>query len=158
MERIAKRSGIKPTVANRPLAPLQESKTQMAALAADFASRQTLKPRRLHEARIKLKMVRYMAELAETSAERQKFLHDLKLVHDAVGAWHDWAALARTAEKQFEDRVNSAILMEIRSLFAARYSVATSAVAQLLFPSTPAVARKPSRSVRNVRATALRAS
>src|SRR6266700_722412 len=158
MERIAKRSGAKPAVENRPLAPLQEAKTQLAALAADFASRQTLKPRRLHEARIKLKMVRYMAELAEKSAEQQRFLRDLKLVHDAVGAWHDWAELSRTAEKQFADRVNSAILMEIRSLFAARYSVATSAVLQLFFSSTPAPAKKPSRSVQNVRATARNAS
>jgi CHAD domain-containing protein len=158
MDRIAKRSGIEPAEANRPLAPLQEAETQRAALAADFASRQTIKPRRLHEARIKLKMVRYMAELAEKSAEQQKFLRDLKVVHDAVGAWHDWAALARTAEKQFADRVNSAILMEIRSLFAARYSAATSAVLQLFFSSTPAPAKKPSRSVQNVRATARRVS
>jgi CHAD domain-containing protein len=158
MDRIAKKSGSGPTAANRPIAPLQEAKTQLASLAADFVARQTIKPRRLHEARIKLKTVRYLAEIAEKSAEQQRFLLDLKSVHDAVGEWHDWAELARTAEKQFADRVNSAILMEVRSLFAAKYAAATSAVAQLFSPSTPAPARKLALSVHNVRASARRVS
>src|SRR5882724_4780119 len=55
MGRIAKKSAAGPSDANRPMAPLQEAKTQLAGLAAEFASRPTLKPRRLHDARIKLK-------------------------------------------------------------------------------------------------------
>jgi CHAD domain-containing protein len=103
-------------------------------------------------------MVRYLAEIAERSAEQQRFLLDLKSVHNAVGEWHDWAELARTAEKQFADRVNSPILMEVRSLFAAKYAAATSAVAQLFSSSTPAPARKQIQSVQNARASARRAS
>src|SRR5258708_22648618 len=94
MDRIAKKSGDGPSVDNRPMAPLQEAKTQLAALAADFASHQTLKPRRLHEARIKLKMVRYLAEIAERSAEQQRFLLDIESVHNAVCEWHYRAALS----------------------------------------------------------------
>jgi len=140
------------------MAPLEEAKTQLAGLAADFASRPMLKPRRLHDARIKLKMVRYMAELAEESTEQQGFLGDLKSVQNTVGEWHDWAELARTAEKRFADRVNSPILMEVRSLFAARYSAATSALVQLFSSSTPALAKKQVQSVQNARASARRAS
>jgi len=158
MDRIAKKSGDGPSVDNRPVAPLLEAKNQLAGLAADFASRQTLKPRRLHDARIKLKMVRYLAELAEESTEQQGFLRDLKSVQNAVGEWHDWAELARTAEERFADRVNSPILMEIRSLFAARYSAATSAVAQLFSSSTPAPAKKQVQSVHSARASARRVS
>ena len=158
MDRIAKKSASGPSVDNKPMAPLQEAQAQLAGLAADFASRTTLKPRRLHEARIKLKMVRYMAEIAEESAEQQGFLRDLKSVQNAVGAWHDWAELAKTAENRFADRVNSPILMEVRSLFAARYSSATSAVAQLFSSSLPAPAKKQVQSVQNARASARRAS
>ena len=124
---------------------------QLARMAGGFSVRQAVKPDRLHEARIQLKKVRYLAELAEKSAEQQAFIDDLKKVQDAAGEWHDWQELTRLAEKRFGDRVNCALLREIRALFAARESAAASAVNRLFTSQT---ARKPPRSVQHARSFA----
>ena len=73
-----------------------------------------------------LKRIRYLAELADESAEQKDFIRELKSVQDAVGDWHDWQELTNTAEKRFSDRVNCAILREVRALLAARHATATS--------------------------------
>jgi CHAD domain-containing protein len=112
-------------------------------MADDFALRESVKPNRLHEARIQLKKIRYLAELADESPERETFLKELKAVQDAVGDWHDWQELAKLAEKRFGDRVNCALLREVRALYAARQSGATAAVSRLF--ASP-VSRKPPRS------------
>ncbi len=142
LERVAEKVGTGPTGAHKPLAPLEEAGLQLSRLAAGFASHEQLKPQRLHEARIQLKKIRYMAELADDSDERKAFLERLKTVQDAVGDWHDWEELARLAEKRFADRVNCALLREIRALFAARESAAVSAVTRL-FASPAAAEKKP---------------
>jgi len=151
MERIAEKIAEGPASQNRPLAPLEEARMQLARMAGGFSARQSVKPGRLHEARIQLKKVRYLAELAEKSAEQQAFIDDLKKVQDAAGEWHDWQELTRLAEKRFGDRVNCALLREIRALFAARESAAASAVNRLFTSQT---ARKPPRSVQHARSFA----
>ncbi len=110
---------------------LQRAKEQIASLGAEFSDQQSLRPSLLHEVRIKLKMIRYLAELGEESEERQRFLHEMKNVQDALGTWHDWEELVKTAEKQFGDRANCPLLLEIRALFAAKESAAKTAVMQL---------------------------
>jgi CHAD domain-containing protein len=142
LERLAERVGAGPTGANRPLAPLEEARLQLSRLAADFSSHTSLKPNRLHEARIQLKKIRYLTELADDSDERKAFLDRLKAVQDAVGEWHDWEELANLAEKRFADRVNCALLREVRALFAARESTAVSSVLRL-FARPVAVEKKP---------------
>lgn len=144
MERVAAKVADGPSGQNRPLAPLEEARLQLTSMADDFSERQSMKPSRLHEARIQLKKVRYLAELAEDSPERKAFVDDLKKVQDSVGEWHDWQELTALAEKRFADRVNCALLREVRALFAARQSSAISAVNRLFTSQT---ARKPSRSV-----------
>lgn len=140
LERVAEKIGTGRTGANRPLAPLEEARLQLSRLAADFSSRTSLKPHRLHEARIQFKKIRYLAELADDSDERKAFLEQLKAVQDAVGDWHDWEELTRLAEKRFADRVDCALLREVRALFAARESLAVSAVTRLF--TTPVAATK----------------
>lgn len=139
MERIAVCAGV---VRDRPLAPLEEAGSQLAVMASNFGMRNTLKPGQLHEARVTLKRIRYLAELAEESAEQKNFIRELKLVQDAVGEWHDWQELTGTAEKRFSDRVNCALLREVRALLAARHSAATSAIHNL-FSFAVSPGRKP---------------
>lgn len=139
MDRIAVHAGV---VKDRPLAPLEEARAQLAVMASDFGAGNTLKPSQLHEARVTLKRIRYLAELAEESAEQKNFIRELKLVQDAVGEWHDWQELTDTAEKRFSDRVNCALLREARALLGARHSAATSAIHNL-FSFTLAPGRKP---------------
>jgi CHAD domain-containing protein len=137
----------------RPLAPLAEARLQLSRLAADFSLHPALKPTRLHQARIQLKKIRYLAELADDSAERKAFLEQLKAVQDAVGEWHDWEDLTRLAEARFADRVNCALLREVRALFAARESAAVSAVARL-FTAPVAADKKPPATASSLRTLA----
>jgi CHAD domain-containing protein len=153
MTRIAQESGVVPKGKNRPLAPLEEAKAQLAVMATDFSSRHLLKTSRLHHARVSLKRIRYLAELAEESAQKQDFIRELKTVQNAVGDWHDWQELTHTAEKRFSDRVNCAMLREVRALLAARHSTATSSINNL-FASALAQTKKPPRSAQPVRALA----
>jgi CHAD domain-containing protein len=111
--------------------PLEQARQELSSLAAEFTSQQPIKPRFLHQVRIRMKMIRYLAESGEESADQHRFLHALESAQDALGAWHDWEALAKTAEKQFGGRLNCPLLVEIRALLATRYSAATAAVAQL---------------------------
>lgn len=145
LERVAEKIGTGLFRDNPPLAPLEEARLQLSRLAADFSSHpaaKALKPTRLHEARIQLKKIRYLAELADDSAERKLFLAQLKSVQDDVGEWHDWEELAKLAEKRFADRVDCALLREVRALFAARESAAVSAVTRL-FAASVAAEKKP---------------
>jgi CHAD domain-containing protein len=129
--------------------PLSQAKGLLTKLKMQPHSLQDLKPKRLHEVRIKLKRIRYLAEVDSSSAGQKRFLEEMEPVQDAIGEWHDWGILAKTAEKHFGDRANCALLMEIRSLFAARYFAAASAAARLLSERAPAPTRKPSRSARS---------
>jgi CHAD domain-containing protein len=51
----------------------------------------------LHHYRIAVKRARYAAEYAPRSAERDRFIAGLKQLQDALGSWHDWMTLTRTA-------------------------------------------------------------
>jgi CHAD domain-containing protein len=149
MDRLAERAGMEPE--QRPLPPLQEARTQLAKMTNEFSSNQGLGLKRLHDARTRLKQIRYVAELAEESPERKAFIRELKTVQDAVGDWHDWQELTSTAEKRFSDRMNCALLREVRALLAARHSTAVSAVDKI-FTSALAPARKPPQPVQSARA------
>ena len=129
--------------AGGPIDPLENAKGELLILAADVPMNGNLKPRLLHELRISLKRIRYTAELAEESDAREHFLETLKSVQDAIGEWHDWESLVHIAEAQFGDRVNCPLLVEMRSLFAAKYSAANSAVAGLLASLAPVPNKQP---------------
>jgi CHAD domain-containing protein len=147
MEQIAEQAAVLKDAKNRPLAPLEEARAQLAEMASDFALQPTLKPGRLHDARVTLKRIRYLAELAEETDEQKDFIGELKSVQDAIGDWHDWQELTDTAEKRFSDRVNCALLRESRVVLGARNSSAMSAVTKL-FAQSLASAKKPPRSTR----------
>jgi len=151
LDRIAERAAEPQDGKNRPLAPLEEAKAQLAEMAKDFGSGETMTPNRLHGARVALKRIRYMAELAEESTEQKEFMRELKSAQDAIGDWHDWQELTERAEKRFSDRANSALVREARTVLSARHSDATSAVNKL-FALAHSRDKKPPRAVRSIRA------
>lgn len=136
-----------PAGSNAPDAPLRQAQKQIADLAAQSASHAQIRPKRLHETRIALKMVRYLAELAQESEEKKLFLEQLKAVQDTLGAWHDWEELSRTAEKQFSHRAHCPLLDEVRALFAAKHAAALAAVSHLFRQYGAAPPRRQPRSV-----------
>lgn len=119
-----------------PQAPLAEAKSQLSEMATGFSEHKVIKISRLHDARISLKKIRYLAEAAEESQEQKDFTRQLKIVQDAIGDWHDWQELTATAEKRFSDRVNCPLLREVRALLAARHSTATSSMNNLFIAAT----------------------
>jgi CHAD domain-containing protein len=123
--------------------PLERAIHQLSEVAAEYGAHRSQSPSLLHQARIKLKMIRYLAELGEESTEQQRFLEELKRVQDALGAWHDWEELFKTAEKHFGERLNCPLLLEVRALLAARYAAAGAAVVALFSKQTTVPAQKP---------------
>jgi CHAD domain-containing protein len=142
LDRIAEQAGVPQDGKNRPLAPLEEAKAQLSEMANDFGSGETMKPSQLHEARVTLKRIRYLAELAEESAAQKDFTNKLKSTQDAIGDWHDWLELTDRAEKRFSDRANSALVREARTVLSARHSDALSSVHKL-FSLVEGPAKKP---------------
>jgi CHAD domain-containing protein len=157
MDRIGEKAGTGASGPDRPLAPLEEARLQLARLADDFASHQSIKASRLHETRIRLKTIRYLAELADESPEQEAFIEELKTVQDAIGEWHDWEELTKLAEKRFSERVNCALLREVRALFAAHHASAISAVKKLFSSGVIMAARKPPRAAQSALSLARRA-
>ena len=156
LDQIAEQASALQDGKNRPLAPLEEAKAQLAKMANDFGFAQTMKPSRLHGARVALKRIRYMAELAEESTEQKELMRELKAAQDAIGDWHDWQELTERAEKRFSDRASCPLLREARTVQSARYSDAISAVHKL-FSVTQEPARKPPRAAQALHTAARRA-
>jgi CHAD domain-containing protein len=124
-------------------APMDRARSELIQLARKTSLHSTLKDRKLHGLRISLKRIRYTAELAEESEDQRQMLEELKPVQDALGEWHDWETLVRTAEKQFKGRINCPLLVEMRSLLSARFSSATSAVDRLFSRYASAAGKTP---------------
>lgn len=153
LDRIAEQAAEPQDGKNRPLAPLEEANAQLVEMAKDFGSAETMKLSRLHGARVALKRIRYMAELAEESAEQKEFMRELKSAQDAIGDWHDWLELTKRAEERFSGRANSALLREARTVLSARQSDAISSVKKL-FSLAQAPSRKPANSAQLLRLAA----
>jgi len=160
LDRIAEQAGVPQHSKSRPLAPLEEAEAQLLEMANDFGSGQALgqaiKPSRLHDTRIDLKRIRYLAELAEESPEQKNFMRELKSTQDALGDWHDWQELTERAEKRFSDRASCALLREARTVLSARHSDAISSLNKLFSLMQPP-AKKPPHSTQALR-TAVRSA
>jgi CHAD domain-containing protein len=153
LDRVAEQAGLPQESKNRPLAPLEEAKAQLLKAADDFGSGETIKPSRLHEVRVALKRIRYLAELAGESAAKKEFIRELKSTQDAIGDWHDWQELTERAEKRFSDRATCALLREARTVLSARHSDAISSLNKL-FSLTQTPAKKPPHSAQSLRSAA----
>src|SRR5262249_44538441 len=80
----------------------------------------------LHELRIQIKKTRYLAETGYTK-ESDALVTELKAVQDAIGRWHDWLELVKTAEKVLSDPSTLPLLAQIRGWTASAHSAAVSA-------------------------------
>ena len=157
VKRILEKAAETPGSTVNPDAPLLRARHELAQLAAESPVSAATKARVLHKIRIRIKRIRYLAELAEKSTGQESFLAELKTTQDALGEWHDWEELTLTAEEQFGDRVNCPLLVEVRALFAAKHAAAAAAVGHLLASCAPRPSRKPPRSTEPARALAQRA-
>lgn len=126
---------------------LSDSAKHLSKVEAEFTSQSTHDAAQLHRVRIQIKKTRYLAELAKDTPERRSLLERLKSAQDALGAWHDWQLLAQASEKQFRQRMNCPLLVEVRALLAARQASAAAAVHQLFARSPQASPKRKSRSV-----------
>jgi CHAD domain-containing protein len=157
VERILKKSSQAAAGAEKAAEPLLQARQELARLASETTVNASTKARVLHQIRIRIKKIRYLAELAEKTVERESFLAELKAAQDVLGDWHDWEELTFTAEKQFDDRVNCPLLVEVRALFAAKQVAAAAAVGHLLSSHATQPARKQPGSAASPRAMAQRA-
>jgi CHAD domain-containing protein len=157
LERILEKAAEASTSAETQVSPLLQARQEIERLAAESTVHSSTRAGVLHKIRIRIKKIRYLAELAEKTPERESFLAELKATQDVLGDWHDWEELTFTAEKQFGDRVNCPLLVEVRALFAAKHVAASAAVGQLLSAHATHAVRKQPRSAESTRAMAQRA-
>jgi CHAD domain-containing protein len=136
--------------------PLAEAAIRFGKLATEFPAQASHSATELHNLRIQMKKIRYVAELAEETPERQAFIERVKSAQDSLGSWHDWLELSKTAEKQFRQRMNCPLVVEIRALLAAKQTTAAS-VARQLFAQRVESPRKHPRSITPTRELARRA-
>lgn len=99
----------------------------------------------LHRYRIAVKRARYAAEFASQSAESKEYIAQLKRLQDALGNWHDWFTLTRTAGDQFGDVTQSSLVAALHNITRAKFrqAVAALSVIQPNASSQAASQRKP---------------
>jgi CHAD domain-containing protein len=80
---------------------------EFAAVAADFPA---FDEENLHDFRKRIKKVRYLAEIRGADPECGRIATQMKKLQSAIGEWHDWEALARTAGRRKQDLEISELL------------------------------------------------
>jgi CHAD domain-containing protein len=114
---------------------LRSAQLELERLSAQVAEQRQPRARQLHQLRIELKKVRYLAELQPTSEPVQHFMEQLKSAQAVLGEWRDWELLLKSAEKQFAGRIDCALLAQIRTRLAGRRRLVLPALSRLLLPS-----------------------
>jgi len=109
---------------------------QTATLPTD-ASQEDL----LHRYRIVIKRARYTAEFASKSNERTQFLAQLQKLQDAIGNWHNWITLTRSATERLGDITQTSLVAALHNVTRAKLRQAVAAVSAAHL-SRPAVERK----------------
>ena len=82
----------------------------------------------LHRYRITVKRARYAAEFAPRSAERDSFIAELKQLQDALGSWHDWMTLTRTAARQLGEIEQSSLVAALHNVTRVKFRHAAAAL------------------------------
>jgi len=102
----------------------QQSKAVSAAfrLSEELESWPRLTRTNLHRYRLKVKALRYTAEIIEGSDAG--FIGSLIRVTDAIGEWHDWSELHSIAIGILKDSPQSGVLRDIRSTVAEKLRAA----------------------------------
>jgi CHAD domain-containing protein len=84
----------------------------------------------LHRYRITVKRARYAAEFAPRSAERDSFIAELKQLQDALGSWHDWITLTRTAARQLGEIEQSSLVAALHNVTRVKFRHAVAALSE----------------------------
>ena len=95
----------------------------------------------LHRYRIIVKRARYAAEFAPRSEESTVFLAELKRLQDALGNWHDWLTLTRSAVDRLGDVHQSPLVAALYNVTRGKYRNAVAAVSSA--KSKPRIKRNP---------------
>jgi CHAD domain-containing protein len=82
----------------------------------------------LHRYRIVVKRARYAAEFAPRSAERERFISGLKQLQDALGSWHDWMTLTRTAARHLGEIEQSSLVAALHNVTRVKFRHAVAAL------------------------------
>jgi CHAD domain-containing protein len=82
----------------------------------------------LHRYRIAVKRARYAAELAPRSSESDRFIAGLKQLQDALGSWHDWMTLTRTASQQLGEIEQSSLVAALHNVTRVKFRHAVAAL------------------------------
>lgn len=97
----------------------------------------------LHRYRLALKRARYAAEFAPRSATAEPLIKELKRLQDALGAWHDWMLVTRTASEHLGEVKQSPLVRALDNLTRGKFHHAVAALSSSttvnLAPTTPAL-------------------
>lgn len=85
----------------------------------------------LHRYRILSKRARYAAEFARPSPEAERFIAAIKRIQDALGDWHDWFTLTRTAGKHLGEVRESSLVAELHNVTGAKFRHAVAVLSQM---------------------------
>jgi len=82
----------------------------------------------LHRYRLALKRARYAAELAPRSTTAEQLIRELKRLQDALGAWHDWMLLTKTASEHLGEGKQSPLVRALDNLTQGKFRLAVAAL------------------------------
>jgi CHAD domain-containing protein len=120
----------------RSLHHVEQQKTDPLALTLRKlrqlgANEEPITEKTLHQYRIIGKRARYMAELAESNAEAERVVEQLKRMQDVIGDWHDWLKLTEKAEAIVGSVRESALVAMLRNVTQAKFRKGLDAVAEI---------------------------
>jgi CHAD domain-containing protein len=93
----------------------------------------------LHRYRIAVKRARYAAEFAPRSAESDRFIAALERLQDALGGWHDWMTLTRTAARHLGEIEQSSLVAALHNVTRVKFRHAVAALSTSLAGSAAGI-------------------
>lgn len=91
----------------------------------------------LHQYRIVVKRARYAAEFASKSTAAVQMIAQLKRLQDALGNWHDWLTLTKTASRRIGDAHQSSLVAALHNVTGSKFRQAVAALSNSPMLQTP---------------------
>jgi CHAD domain-containing protein len=113
-----KRSGS--VLAKLTLGPAADATSTAGPLQGELAAPGRLGKANLHAFRLKVKELRNVLDMEETSS-RSRLAGALARVKDAIGEWHDWETLAAIAEKVLDRSDARSLIAELKRIARNKY-------------------------------------
>jgi CHAD domain-containing protein len=82
----------------------------------------------LHHYRVLVKRARYVAELAQKSAEATEFIAQMKRLQNVIGDWHDWLCLTHTTSARLGNVQHSSLVAALRNITGGKFRRAAAAL------------------------------